>query len=146
MSGTPGFTNYAFDRVSVVVGPVIIDGFAEGEGVSIQRDAPAFTKYVGADGKVCRARMTNKCAKVTIRLGQFSATNDQLSALYNAGLLTPNGEDVVPFALIDRSGRTVFESAYCWLAELPEITFGSEVGVREWVLDTADLDGLLAGN
>lgn len=146
MSGTPGFTNYAFDQVSAIIGPVIIDGFAEGEGVTIVRDAPAFTKYVGADGKVCRARMKNKCAKVTVRLGQYSATNDQLSALYNAGLLTPNGEDVVPFGLIDNSGRSVFTSAYCWLAELPEVSFGSEVGVREWVFDTADLDALLGGN
>lgn len=146
MSGTPGFSNYAFDQVSVIMGPVIVDGFAEGEGVTVTRDAPAFTKYVGADGKVTRARMTNRCAKVTIRLAQSSATNDQLSALYTAGLLTPNGEDVIPMSIVDNSGRSVFAAAYCWLAEMPEVSFGSEVGVREWVFDTADLEVLVGGN
>jgi hypothetical protein len=143
---TPNLTVYDFDRVSCIMGPVILDGYADGDAITVEPDAPFFTKYVGADGKVTRAKTLNRCTKVTFRLAQSSAVNDQLSALLNGDLLAANGAGVVPFALIDRSGRTVIAAEHCWVSEAPSVSFTNDVGTREWVIECGRTELFIAGN
>jgi hypothetical protein len=146
MAATPGFTNYSMDEVSAILGPIIMDGFAEGEGLSIEHDSPGFTKYVGCDGRVSRAKTLNRCTKVIVRLAQTSATNDQFTALYLADLLTPGGAGVVPLAVIDRSGRSVHESTYAWISEPPTVSYSNGIEMREWAIETAAATYVIGGN
>lgn len=143
---TSNTTTYDFDQVSCIFGPVILDGFADGDAITIEPDAPFFTKYVGADGKVTRAKTLNRCTKVTIRLAQSSSANDQLSAILNADLLAPNGAGIVPFALTDRSGRSVFAAEHCWISEAPSASFTNDVGTREWILECGRTELFFGGN
>jgi Protein of unknown function (DUF3277) len=130
--------NYSPDQVSVVFGPVIVDGFASGDMITVEQIAPAFSRYDGADGKTMRVRSTNRSLRITIRTMQGSAANDLLSLGLQADLLPlANGANVVPFSLKDNSGRTVVGATYAWVAEWPSISFGEEAGEREWVIETS---------
>ena len=146
MAATPNFSEVDLSQVSFIFGPVIIDGFAEGDACTIEPDAPHFTKYVGADGKVTRAKSLNRCTKLTVRLAQSSAANDQFSVLLNADVLAPNGAGVVPLAIIDRAGRSVFAAAHAWISESPSVAFSNEVREREWVIECGVTEQFVGGN
>ena len=44
------------------------------------------------------------------------------------------------------NGRTVVASAYAWIRKPAEVDNGKEIGNREWVLDTADMDIFIGGS
>lgn len=144
---TPELTLYAPDLLSIVLGAVICDGFADGDMVTIEQSAPAFTKVTGSDRKTMRIRGTDRTIRVTLRCMQGSQTNDVLSAALTADLIpSSNGAGVVPLSIIDRSGRTVISSPYAWVAEWPQVGFGSEHSPREWVIETAEARMFVGGN
>lgn len=146
MAGTPNFTPFDLSEVSFIFGPVIIDGFAEGDACTIEPDAPFYTKYVGADGKVSRAASNNKCTKVTVRLAQTSFANDQFSALLNTDINAPNGAGVVPLAINDGGGRSLYAAAAAWISEAPASTFGNEIREREWIIECGVTEMFIGGN
>lgn len=143
---TPQLTIYDFDQVTVGVGNIIVDGFAEGDGVMIEPDAAVFVKVTGADGKTTRTKTLNKGAKVTITLAQSSLTNDKFSALITADAEAPNGAGVVPLYIRDKSGRGLWTAAQCWLSELPSVDLKNEVTSRVWVIECAKLVRFDGGN
>lgn len=143
---TPRFTVYDFDQVTVAFGPILMDGFQDGEGVTIEQDTDGFTKKIGADGKVTRSKTLNRSARVTIKLMQTSACNDLLSAVYNLDIAAPNGAGVGPLYIRDRNGRSVFSAAEAWIAKAPDVTFDREATAREWIIDCAVLDQFHGGN
>ena len=127
---TPQLTVYDFDQVSCLVGPIICDGFAEGEGIVIESASPIFTKYVGADGKVTRTKTLDRSGKVTITLAQSSLTNDKLSALALLDQSAPNGAGVGPLFIRDKSGRGLWAAEQCWVAEFPQVDLKNAVTSR----------------
>lgn len=141
---TPQTTVYEFDRVAVNHGPILIDGFAEGDSISIDRDAVSFTYQVGNDGKVTRSKVLNRCTKITLRLMQRSDANTKLSALHEADRIGINGVGIVPTMVADLSGVAVYAAAQSWIEAPPQVTFGQDSGTREWVIvcpTVARLDG-----
>jgi hypothetical protein len=140
---TPVLAHYSFDQVSCIVGSKICDGFQEGEGVTVEL-SPIFEFVEGADGKVARSRTLRRSAKITIKLMATSETNDALSALANADRRNVGGP--VPFTLNDRSGRTKLFSPQCWVEKEPDVTFGNQVGTREWELRCVQVEAFVGGN
>lgn len=130
---------YDFDQVSVIFGPVVLEGFQDGEGVTIEPGAETFTMVVGADGHVARSKTLNKTATVTIKLLQTSACNDLLSALHNLDRDTPNGAGVVPLTIRDRNGRSLYFAPQAWISDAPDVTFDREATAREWTVSCAFL-------
>jgi hypothetical protein len=136
---------YDPDKVAVVFG-VPITGFGPDTFVSIEYDEDAFTKTIGIDGESCRAKAHNKGAKVTITLMQSSASNDYLSALFNADNLSTSGDGILPLAIKDFTGNTSLIAETAWIMKLPTTTFAREVEMREWTFDTDSLEGIIGGN
>lgn len=144
--GTPRLTTYDFDQVIFTLGPIIVDGFDEGEGFTVSTE-PTFTKKVGADGKVTRSKKLDRTATIELKLMQSSAANDLLSALHELDRDNPNGAGVVPLLITDMSGRAVYKAAEAWIAAAPaDVSFGNEASARTWTIDCAELQRFDGGN
>lgn len=146
MATTPNLTTYEFNQVTVALGPILMDGFQNGEGVVIAHDAPRFTKVVGIDGKVTRNKSHNRMATVTIKLMQTSAQNDLLSALLNTDSEAPNGAGILPIYIRDRNGRSLHTGAEAWIEGFGDVTYDAEATAREWVIGVARLESFTGGN
>ena len=145
MALTPDLTIYDFDQVTCVFGPIIMDGFQDGEGITIEQE-PTFTDKKGLDGKVTRSKTLDRRATITINLMQVSAANDLLSALHALDRDAPNGAGIVPITIRDRNGRAVFSAAQAWISQAPQVTFDQEATVRAWVIRCAKLNRVDGGN
>lgn len=125
-------------QVLVIWGAIIWQGFAEdGEAIQLEYDEDHSTKKVGLDGEVARAMNGNRTGKFTGRLMATSMTNDLLSAA--AILDSETRTAVYPLTVKDLSGNTLAFSDKAWIMKTPGPAYGKEIGVREWVLDTAQL-------
>jgi hypothetical protein len=145
MAFTQDTTFYDFDQVICSLGPIIMDGFQDGEGITVEQE-PTFTDKKGLDGKVTRSKTLDRRATVTITLMQVSACNDLLSALHVLDRDAPNGAGVVPLVIRDRNGRAVFQAAQAWISQAPQVTFDQEATSRAWVIRCAKLQRIDGGN
>lgn len=131
-------------EVSVIVGPHAMSGFAAGSFVTATKDEQAYTKKVGTDGKVTRAKSNNDAGTVTIRLDQASASNDYLSGIALLDRASDTG--VVPLLIRDANGRTVISAESVWVQKMPDTEQSNESLDREWVLDCGAMDMFIGGN
>ncbi len=137
---------YTYDpsQVLVTVGGAMISGFTDGSFVKVARDEDAYSKVVGADGQVSRAKNANTSGSVTITLKQTSASNDVLSALAAADEVGNAG--LVPILIKDLLGATLASSPDAWIKKLPDMDLAKEVSDREWALDCGELWIIVGGN
>ena len=137
---------YTYDptKVICIIGGVPMSGFADGSMVTVEREADAYSKIVGADGETTRVKSANRSGMITISLLQTSASNDILSGF--ALLDEAANAGVVPMLIKDNSGRSIFASGSGWVKKVPSSAFGKDAGDREWVLDCADLNIFTGGN
>lgn len=133
-----------FKKVNILVGPAVMQGFADGEGFSLELDDDLYQKVTGADGDVSRSRRHGQSANAKITLVQTSPSNAILSA-YAALDRAVNG-GVVPLSVRDLLGTTVLFSAYGWIKKLPPVTYGKEITNREWMIDLAGSEIFIGGN
>jgi hypothetical protein len=147
-----GFKIYDASEISVSIAGIPIDpgtgpgGYADGEFMTIEWEGDQFTDVVGTDGEVTRSKTNDLRATATLRLMQSSAANAALSALSLLDQKTPNGAGVGAFMVRDRSGLSIHEAAECWIAQMPNATYGREAGPREWKIRIAKLNSLIGGN
>jgi len=135
---------YAPDEVTIVVGGVVMSGFADGTFISVARDEQAYNKVTGADGTVSRSKTANRSGAITLTLAQTSPSNDVLSGFMIADELSNLG--VVPVLVKDKSGRSVAFSSAAWVQQAPETPMSKNIENREWVLDCARLELFIGGN
>jgi hypothetical protein len=133
------------NQVSVIFGG-IIGGYADGTFISVEQNEDSFGLVVGTDGEGCRSRSNNRSARVTITLGQWSASNQALSAIHNADILTPGGDGILPFILKDNSGTTICSAEKAWITKPPSVSYGRDPESREWVLETDNMIWNVGGN
>lgn len=131
-------------QVILVVGGAIINGFADGTFISVERSNDMFSKVSGADGIVSRAKSNDKSGTITVTLAQTSSGNDILAGyavrdeLANAGVVVVSCKDL--------SGRSTFFAATAWVRKMPTSEYSKEISDREWQMDCADLDIFVGGN
>jgi len=130
--------------VSVVVGGVPIHGFADGTFIHLERSTDAFSKVVGTDGIVSRAKSNDQSGQLTITLAQTSPSNDALYAFAILDQATATG--IVPIFIKDNSGRSTHFSALAWVRKMPPLDYAKEISNREWIFDLADYDEFPGGN
>ncbi|EOX4865096.1 TPA: phage protein [Haemophilus influenzae] len=135
---------YAPDEVSIVIGAVIVSGFADGTFIDIEEMSDGVSSVAGADGEVARATSADPRKKVTLTLLQTSDTNDVLSELYAADKVSKNA--TFPIAVKDLRGRSLFAASMAWVVKSAKLELGKEVGSREWTLETADGKLFVGGN
>lgn len=136
--------NYAASDVQVIVGTRALRGKSEGTFVKVSRDEDSFTKKVGADGEVSRARTSNRSGKIEVTLDATSEDNAYLQALMNTDENTGNG--IVPAKVMDQSGSYVAIAAEAWVMKPSDMEFGRDVKERTWTVECASLDMSGGGN
>ena len=123
--------------VIITLGGIPISGYAEGTFVSVKPSSDRFTRKVGADGEVARARSADHTHEITITLQQVSPSNTYLSSVLALDTLANGG--VLPLQIIDLSGETLMFWDSAWIKVPPSADFAKESGDRAWVLDTAQI-------
>jgi hypothetical protein len=137
---------YDPDSVAIVAFGIPITGYADGTFISVEFNEDFFTLSVGTSGDACRAKSNNKSARVTLTLMQSSASNDLLTAVMAADLVSPNGDGIGPFIMKDNTGRTAYTAQNMWIVKAPTVDFSREVGSREWVFETDAMIAYVGGN
>jgi hypothetical protein len=135
-------SNYSPDQIDVVIAGVRMSGFAPGSFVSVSLRTDSDTLTVGADGLAAFNRNLDNSATVTITLMPNSVSNDVLTGFWQAQLAGV----VHPFAMQDRSGRTVAAGAACRIAKLPDVSYGTEVEPRAWTIIVSNLNLYVGGS
>jgi hypothetical protein len=139
---------YDADQISIVFGTHLIQGYADGEFVSIERDTDAFGDVVGTDGKdVTRFKNKDKRATITVKLMHTSDSNDILSAVAIADEDAPNGAGIAQVMVRDRAtGRAKYSGAEAWIVKQPDATYDRSPTPREWKIRVAKIAAFTGGN
>ena len=130
--------------VIVVVGGVLMSGFAEGSLVKVERNTDTYKLVIGTDGEGTRSRTNDRSGKITISLMQTSFSNAVLSGF--AQLDETANAGVVPVTITDLNGASLYHADNAWVLKPPAGEHGKEAKAREWVLETDRLDWFEGGN
>ncbi len=133
-------THYAFDKVLVIVGPLPITGFHEGdEVIAVERAVPSFTLPVGAGGDAVAVLNSDRSGSIVLKLQLTSPSNSYLSGFLKAaesGIFAP-----IPVLIKDAGTLVQLVAApLCVLEQPANQTYGSGHTVREWKLLAAGLE------
>ncbi len=131
-------------EVHIIIGGFEMMALTDGTFFTITMDDDAYAKVTGADGETSRAKSNNNGAEATISLQQTSPSNDILSGIAIADKLSNSG--IVPVIVKDSLGTTVLFSAEGWVKKMPDVTYGKEIGNRDWPIDLANVDVFIGGN
>jgi hypothetical protein len=131
---------------AVTFAGIVLQGWADGDAMSIEFDGPAFNFTPGGDGENIRTLNPNRSAIITFRLQPTSSVNDQLSAIHNADLKAPNGAGIAPFQYEDLQGSTVLKAGKAYIENPPNETIGTQPKPREWKIRASKLEGVWGGN
>ena len=130
-------------RVALTVNGIPIRGFQDGDAIAVETDNDLWTKKVGVDGEVARAAVNDRTGKITINLLYSSSANATLNNLLEAD--KSDGTGIVDILVEDTSGGFKCFAAQAWVLKHPSVTLGSDVPVREWVMDCGQLEITHAG-
>lgn len=114
-------------RIIVSVNGIAITGFAEDSILTLAPLGENNRLVVGADGELARSIDRNKAWTLTLSLLQTAGSNDVLSLLSASGAY---------FLCVvqDASGRTLFTEDEAFCGQEPDVSFGAEIGEREWTI------------
>jgi len=132
-----GVQTYDPHKVIITFGGIPLTGYADGTFISAKPSADRFTRKVGADGEVGRARGADRTHEVTLTLLQVSPSNDYLSTVLAADALSNAG--VLPLQIADLSGTTLQFWDAAWIKTPPSMDDGKEIADRQWVFDTGQI-------
>jgi len=131
-------------QIAVIVGPHIVEGFANEEFVSVSFQDDDWEHTSGADGEEMRTKKNDRRAVMTLTLLQSSASNDYLSGLRAADQASNNG--VVPVLLKDNNGSTIIESVGGWIGRNPDVAMGKSPSNREWMIHLSNATAFVGGS
>lgn len=129
--------NYDFRQVTVLLAGAPVTGFADGDSISVERAADAYTMQIGLDGEASRSKQNDNSGTITLTLLAGSPANLALQALYEADDLS--GVGTFPLAIADLRGSFLAATTAAWIKKVPSRSFGRDNGSVEWVLETNDL-------
>lgn len=137
---------YDSNQVQVAFAGVPVQGYADGDFLTITYETDAFTSVVGTDGEVSRSKSNDRRATVEVILMSTSPTNDLFSAIHLADLNTPGGAGVGALLVTDLNGTSLFTSGNAWVVKAPDVTYGREANERTWTLQVDSLVAFTGGN
>jgi hypothetical protein len=138
------FKTYSPDRVLLLFGDLIINGYANDTFIEVERDEDTFMKYTGSLADVARTRNLNRGAKVTITLMAVAPVNDALSIIAQEDEIGIDRTAVMEIK--DDSGNTFCHAEIAWIQKMPKVERGKESGTIQWVFDCADMEIFPGGN
>lgn len=122
---------YSFKDVTVLLGVVPIEGFADGDAIEFTLPA-SWTKQIGAGGAHTRSRVHDTSVELKLRLQQTSLSNATLEAFALADEAI--GRGIPGLFAKDLLGNEIIGAPSCYVSQRPAMTYGAESGVREWTL------------
>jgi len=137
---------YDPDQVAVSFAGATIQGYADGEYITVEQVSDAFGDVVGTDGEVARSKSNDRRATVTIKLLQTSESNSILSGLHNLDLNAPNGAGVGSFSMVDLQGKTLVQAEQSWIVKFPDNSMDRTAKSREWEFRLAKVTRVEGGN
>lgn len=123
------YKQYDPGKVAVIIGTYAAKGLAEGEFVTVEYTEDRRSVQISTDGYGRHIKNLNNSGTVTVRLNDFSPTNDELMALEISD---------VPFVIqiADKNSTAAhFFAPSCMLARVPNMVRGKEGSVVEWVFN-----------
>lgn len=131
----------------MVFGPIIITGgLADGTFVEVSKKSKAFDLKVGADGSGVRSKSNDNSAEIKFTILQSCDANDLLSAQHALDLATSLGDGIAPLIIKDNTGNTLVLAGHAWITKFADVQFSREATLREWTLETDNIDVLVGGN
>jgi len=137
------YTTYDPKQVAVIVGGVPLQGFADGDMVSIEFSEDSWEHLAGADGEEMRVRKNDSRAEMTVTLLQSSESNTWLASLQLAD--EASNSAAFPVLFKDNNGKTLLASESAWIKKTPTITRGKGPQSVEWVLALSQARGFVGG-
>lgn len=132
-------TVYDLQQVVAVFATIYLQGFADGDVISVAFDEPQETKKAGASGDVVRVRNASRMATATVRLQRGSVAAAQLRLwVQQFGPLAPL--DQAPFIITDVAAGLIHQSLQAWVEASPPPVFSADAPVEEWVFGLAKLE------
>jgi len=125
-------------------GPIPFSGFQEGTFISAERSGDIFEKSKGADGGIDRINKNAYDFRITVTLKQTSITNDALSGVMLADMLSNAGKFF--FRIQDLNGTMLFFAPQAWIAASPTLEYSDSLSGREWAFDTGPAELFIGGN
>ena len=138
------FKNYNPQLIIASFNGVVLQGFADGTHLRIERSEDVYSTVVGTGGDVTRVRNHNKTGMVTFTLMAESISNSQLQALQLVDEATGLGRGSL--YIEDLNGTILVDAAQAWIMKSPDSEYSKEsAGNREWRIQCAELSMLLSG-
>lgn len=130
-------TAFSFEETTATVAGQEIYGFFEGDdAVSVEQGASVGTGIIGADGSGIFSQSSDRSAMITLKLMHTSPTHRYLTGLLaqqRGGAL--NG---VAFSVRDSRSNEGGACSQAFITDAATDSKGTNAGVREWKLWTAD--------
>lgn len=136
---------YNADEVTVTFGGDLIEGFADGSMITIERNNPLLVRVAGTTGEQAYSRHADRSATVTIKLLQTSESNDVFADAAALNERGPGLPGFKPLFIRDRNGRALYEGEAA-PEELPSSEFDRSATAREWKLTSPDLSQDVKGS
>ncbi|MCG8433490.1 MAG: DUF3277 family protein [Gammaproteobacteria bacterium] len=137
---------YDPSEVSITLGTITVEGYADGTFVTVEDDEDAYSMQVGSDGESTRSKSNNRGATITLTTLQGSSSNDLLSALHNLDRNSSGGAGIRPLLIKDNNGTHLYTAETAWVQKRPGSEFAREATGREWTIRTNNLVSLDGSN
>jgi hypothetical protein len=121
-------------------------GFAEGTMVSVEKSTPSSTLILNGDAGGGRVFRKTSDGMITLTLNQWSSTNDVLSWIHKRDGETRDNTWLFNLVIKDGTGRSAHFARQCFIENLPNSSFGTDLETREWVIRSADMEHFVGGN
>lgn len=124
---------YDGNAVDFIFGPVIAEGYGEGDDViQIEHNTPVASTRVGVGGGAVVSVMHDESGTVRLRLLRTSPTNDLLQAALETFRRT---KLFLPLLVRDSRGRELHAAEQAYIAEYPSSQHGQNAADVEWVFN-----------
>ena len=119
----------------------VIAGYADDSHIN-----ETYEHVTGVDNIATRVYKANTSGKVTVSLGQGSASNDILTMLYLNDKASKNSDGLFTLTVKDGSGRSVAFAQEAYIGVVPNSQYGNSLNNRDWVFHCTQMDDIIGGN
>lgn len=132
--------SYDPTKVTVVVGGVPMRAFADGLMVEAEFSVDQSSMHIGTQGEGRHIDNKDKSGTITVRLADYSVSNETLQGFYEAGA-------PIPIILQDKTTKAdlVFAEE-CKLRKVPNMGKSDETIINEWVFNAIRMNIVHSGD
>lgn len=113
------------------------------EGITVDMTGDKNTMHIGADGTPMHSLHADKSGTVTIHTLKTSPTNAILQAMYDAQQLSSTlwGQNTI--VVRQNESGDITTAQFCAFKKKPNLKYGKDADVMDWVFDAGTIDTVL---